>query len=94
MRVAEALRAGIEGIGRRLGYPAGLITVSIGLAEFDPRPARRATCWWRPTGRCTGPRRRAGTRWRESGMIYGLHRQSQQLAGSVNLDSDAMDRQP
>jgi diguanylate cyclase (GGDEF)-like protein len=35
MRVAEALRAGIEGIGRRLGYPAGLITVSIGLSEFD-----------------------------------------------------------
>jgi diguanylate cyclase (GGDEF)-like protein len=35
IRVAEALRAGIEGIGRRLGYPAGLITVSIGLAEFD-----------------------------------------------------------
>jgi len=35
-RVAEALRAGIEGIGRRLGYPPGLITVSIGLAEFDP----------------------------------------------------------
>jgi diguanylate cyclase (GGDEF)-like protein len=34
-RVAEALRAGIEGIGRRLGYPAGMITVSIGLAEFD-----------------------------------------------------------
>jgi diguanylate cyclase (GGDEF)-like protein len=37
MRVAEALRAGIEGIGRRLGYPAGLITVSIGLSEFDSR---------------------------------------------------------
>jgi diguanylate cyclase (GGDEF)-like protein len=36
-RVAEALRAGIEGVGRRLGYPAGLITTSIGLAEFDPR---------------------------------------------------------
>ncbi len=36
-RVAEALRAGIEGIGRRLGYPAGLVTVSIGLAEFEPR---------------------------------------------------------
>ena len=34
-RVAEALRAGIEGIGRRLGYPAGLITVSIGISEFD-----------------------------------------------------------
>lgn len=36
-RVAEALRAGIEGVGRRLGYPAGVITVSVGLAEFDPR---------------------------------------------------------
>jgi len=36
-RVAEALRAGIEGIGRRLGYQPGLVTVSIGLAEFDPR---------------------------------------------------------
>jgi diguanylate cyclase (GGDEF)-like protein len=36
-RVAEALRAGIEGVGRRLGYPAGLVTVSIGLAEFEPR---------------------------------------------------------
>jgi diguanylate cyclase (GGDEF)-like protein len=35
-RVGEALRAGIEGIGRRLGYPAGMITVSVGLAEFDP----------------------------------------------------------
>jgi diguanylate cyclase (GGDEF)-like protein len=34
MRVAEALRAGIEGIGRRMGYPAGMITVSIGLADF------------------------------------------------------------
>ncbi|MGH8572820.1 MAG: diguanylate cyclase, partial [Gammaproteobacteria bacterium] len=36
-RVAEALRAGIEGTGRRLGYPPGLITVSIGLAEFNPK---------------------------------------------------------
>ena len=35
-RVAEALRAGIEGVGRRLGYAPGLVTVSIGLAEFDP----------------------------------------------------------
>ena len=35
-RVAEALRAGIEGVGRRLGYPPSLVTVSIGLAEFDP----------------------------------------------------------
>ncbi len=37
--MAEALRAGIEGIGRRLGYPAGLVTVSIGVAEFDPQRA-------------------------------------------------------
>ncbi len=36
-RVAEALRAGIEGEGRRLGYPSGFVTASIGLAEFDPR---------------------------------------------------------
>jgi diguanylate cyclase (GGDEF)-like protein len=36
-RVAEAIRAGIEGVGRRLGYPAGTITVSVGVAEFDPR---------------------------------------------------------
>ncbi|HEX3275971.1 MAG TPA: diguanylate cyclase [Gemmatimonadales bacterium] len=36
-RVAEALRVGIEGMGLRLGYPPGLVTVSIGLAEFDPR---------------------------------------------------------
>jgi diguanylate cyclase (GGDEF)-like protein len=34
-RVGEALRAGIEGIGRRLGYPTGMITVSIGVAEYD-----------------------------------------------------------
>ncbi len=36
-RVAEALRAGIEGVGRRLGYAPGVVTVSVGLAEFDPR---------------------------------------------------------
>ena len=35
-RVAEALRQGIEGVGRRLGYPLGAVTVSIGIAEFDP----------------------------------------------------------
>ena len=35
-RVAEALRAGIEGVGRRLGYPVGTVTVSIGVAEYDP----------------------------------------------------------
>ena len=36
-RVAEAIRAGIEGVGRRLGYPPELVTVSVGIAEFDPR---------------------------------------------------------
>lgn len=36
-RVAEAMREGIERVGRRLGYPEGLVTVSVGLAEFDPR---------------------------------------------------------
>ena len=35
-RVAEAIRAGIEGVGRRLGHQAGFVTASIGLAEFDP----------------------------------------------------------
>jgi diguanylate cyclase (GGDEF)-like protein len=34
MRVAEAIRTGIEGVGRRMGYPGGLVTVSIGLADF------------------------------------------------------------
>jgi diguanylate cyclase (GGDEF)-like protein len=36
-RVAEALREGIEGVGRRLGYVDGCVTVSVGVAEFDPR---------------------------------------------------------
>jgi diguanylate cyclase (GGDEF)-like protein len=35
--VAEALRAGIEGVGRRLGYEPGTVTVSVGVAEFDPK---------------------------------------------------------
>jgi diguanylate cyclase (GGDEF)-like protein len=34
-RVAEAIRARIEEIGRRLNYPPGLITASVGLSEFD-----------------------------------------------------------
>jgi diguanylate cyclase (GGDEF)-like protein len=36
-RVAEALRVAIEAVGGKLGYPAGTVSVSIGLAEFDPR---------------------------------------------------------
>ena len=35
-RVAEVLRQSIEGVGRRLGYPLGAVTVSIGIAEYDP----------------------------------------------------------
>lgn len=35
-RVAEAIRAGIEGVGRRLGYPRGMVTASVGVAEYDP----------------------------------------------------------
>jgi diguanylate cyclase (GGDEF)-like protein len=35
-RVAEALRAGIEGVGRRLGYELGLVTASVGVAEYHP----------------------------------------------------------
>ncbi|MGH7703578.1 MAG: diguanylate cyclase [Gemmatimonadales bacterium] len=35
-RVADALRAGIEGVGRRLGYGVGLVTASVGVTEFDP----------------------------------------------------------
>jgi len=36
-RVAEALRTGVETVGRRLGFP---VTVSVGIAEYDPdRPS-------------------------------------------------------
>ena len=35
-RVAEALRAGVERVGQRLGYGHGTVTVSIGIAEYDP----------------------------------------------------------
>ncbi len=34
--VAEKVRARVERMGRRLGYPAGLVTASIGVASFDP----------------------------------------------------------
>ena len=34
--VADKVRAGVEQRGRGLGYPAGLVTVSIGVAEFVP----------------------------------------------------------
>jgi diguanylate cyclase (GGDEF)-like protein len=35
-RVAEALRSGVERVGQRLGYGAGTVTVSVGIAEYDP----------------------------------------------------------
>jgi diguanylate cyclase (GGDEF)-like protein len=35
-RVAEKIREGVENVGRRLGYQDGAVTVSIGIAEFDP----------------------------------------------------------
>ena len=39
-RVAEALRTGVESVGQRLGYPQGAVTVSVGIAEYDPdRPS-------------------------------------------------------
>ncbi len=34
--VAEKVRAQVDALGRRLGYPEGLVTVSIGVAEFSP----------------------------------------------------------
>src|SRR5437762_6404993 len=39
--VAEKVRARVEAIGRALGYPTGLVTVSIGVAEFTPASSER-----------------------------------------------------
>jgi len=36
--VAEKVRARVEAMGRRLGYPEALVTASIGLAEHRPGP--------------------------------------------------------
>ena len=36
LRVADAVRTGVEEAGRKLGFLSGQITVSIGVAEFDP----------------------------------------------------------
>ncbi len=35
--VAEKMRTRVEAAGQELGYPAGLVTVSIGVAEYTPR---------------------------------------------------------
>ena len=34
--VGEKVRSAVEAIGQRLGYPAGLVTASIGVAEYRP----------------------------------------------------------
>jgi len=34
--VAEKVRAAVEAIGLRLGYPEALVTASIGVAEYRP----------------------------------------------------------
>ena len=45
-RVAEALRAGIEGVGRRLGYPAGAHHGEHRARRVRSATSRRrATCW-------------------------------------------------
>jgi diguanylate cyclase (GGDEF)-like protein len=36
LRVADAVREGVEAAGKKLGFMDGQITVSIGVAEFDP----------------------------------------------------------
>jgi diguanylate cyclase (GGDEF)-like protein len=36
LRVAEALRSGVERVGQRLGFETGAVTVSIGIREHDP----------------------------------------------------------
>ena len=34
--VAEKVRAAVEELGTGLGYPAGMVTASIGVAEYQP----------------------------------------------------------
>jgi len=36
--VAEKIRSRVEGLGRDLGYPEGLVTASVGVAEYRPAP--------------------------------------------------------
>jgi len=32
--VAEKIRAAVEDVGNQMGYPAGIVTASIGVAEY------------------------------------------------------------
>jgi diguanylate cyclase (GGDEF)-like protein len=41
IRVGEALRSSIEALGTALGFPAGLVSVSVGIATFNPRSPTR-----------------------------------------------------
>jgi diguanylate cyclase (GGDEF)-like protein len=36
-RVGEVVRDGVERLGATLGYPRGMVTVSVGIASFDPK---------------------------------------------------------
>ena len=38
-RVGEVVREGVEKLGLSLGYPKGIVTVSVGVAAFDPAVA-------------------------------------------------------
>jgi diguanylate cyclase (GGDEF)-like protein len=40
-RVAEKVRARVEDVGRRLKYPDGLVTVSVGVATYSPSDVER-----------------------------------------------------
>ncbi len=35
-RVAEVVRASVEALGRTMGYDAGVVTASVGVAAYDP----------------------------------------------------------
>ncbi|MCA1836721.1 MAG: GGDEF domain-containing protein, partial [Actinobacteria bacterium] len=39
--VAEKVRAAVEAVGVGMGYPAGLVTVSVGVAEYRPGPEKQ-----------------------------------------------------
>jgi diguanylate cyclase (GGDEF)-like protein len=39
--VADKLRGRVADLGTRLGYPAALVTVSIGVASYDPSQPER-----------------------------------------------------
>jgi diguanylate cyclase (GGDEF)-like protein len=44
-RVADKVRARVEEVGRRLRYPEGLVTVSVGVASYNPADGEREDVW-------------------------------------------------